>query len=120
MPATSELPPSLEPLARGIVRALGAMQRGLQARLDPRAAPLGAADLAGAPPAYRAVAGFHPLRDEPLAYAERPREAGVPVELRLHRGLVHGFAGAVGLGRGGPAAVREIAAAIRAGLDGDG
>ena len=85
-------------------------------RSDPRAAPLLAPDLSGAPPAYIAACGFDPLRDEAIAYAERLGEAGVPVELRVHRGLVHGFAPAAGIGRVAPAAMREVAAAIRAGL----
>ena len=83
---------------------------------DPRVSPVLAPDLSGLPPAYVAVAGFDPLRDEALEYAERLREAGVEVELRLHRGLVHGFANAVGVGRASPAAMRELAAALRAGL----
>ena len=83
---------------------------------DPRVSPLCAEDLSGLPPAYLAVAGFDPLRDEGLAYAERLREAGVAVECRLHRGLVHGFANAVGVGRVSAAAMREAAQAVRAGL----
>ena len=85
-------------------------------RSDPRAAPLLAPDVAGAAPAYVAVCGFDPLRDEGIAYAERLGEAGVPVELRVHRGLIHGFAAAAAIGHTGPAAMREVAAAIRAGL----
>jgi acetyl esterase len=87
-----------------------------ETRSDPRAAPLLAPDLSGAPPAYVAVCGFDPLRDEGIAYAERLGEAGVPVELRAHRGLVHGFAPAAGIGHVAPAAMREVAAAIRAAL----
>ena len=89
---------------------------GPAAASDPRASPLLAADLAGAPPAYIAVAGFDPLRDECVDYAERLREAGVAVELRVHRGLVHGFANAVGAGRVAAQAMGEVAAALRAGL----
>ena len=85
---------------------------------DPRVSPLCAEgeDLSGLPPAYLAVAGFDPLRDEGLAYARRMRDAGVEVECRLHRGLVHAFANAVGVGRVSPAAMREVAQALRAGL----
>ena len=86
-----------------------------QAR-EPRVSPLLRSDLAGAPPTYLAAAGFDPLRDEALAFAGRLHEDGVAVELRLHRGLVHGFANAVGAGRAAPAAMAEVAAALRAGL----
>ena len=59
--------------------------------LDWRASPLLADDLAGAAPAYVAVAGFDPLRDEGLAYAERLREAGVPVEVHRAGSLIHAY-----------------------------
>jgi len=83
---------------------------------DPRVSLVLAPDLSGLPPAYVAVAGFDPLRDEALAYARRLEEAGVPVELRLHRGLVHGYANSVGIGRVSASAMRELTAALRAGL----
>jgi acetyl esterase len=79
--------------------------------LDPRASPLLAADLRGLPPAYVAVAGFDPLRDEGRAYAERMREAGVAVELDCHDALVHGY---ISLGDGIEAAGVALAAAARA------
>lgn len=83
---------------------------------DWRASPLLAGDLSGAPPAHLVVAGFDPLRDEGLAHAERLREAGVPVTLQVQWGLVHGFANAVTVGRASPAAMREVARAVRIGL----
>jgi acetyl esterase len=83
---------------------------------DWRASPLLAADLAGAPPAHVVVAGFDPLRDEGIAYARRLERAGGPVTLRVHWGLVHGFANAVGVGRTSPAAMREAADALRRAL----
>jgi acetyl esterase len=43
------------------------------------------------------IAGFDPLRDEGRAYAERLRAAGVPTELRLVPGHVHGFLSMAGM-----------------------
>jgi acetyl esterase len=83
---------------------------------DPRASPLLADDLGGVAPACVAVAGFDPLRDEGIAYAERLEEAGVPVSLRVYWGLVHGFVNATAVGRSPVAAMREIAADLRRGL----
>jgi acetyl esterase len=84
--------------------------------LDPRASPLLAAGLAGLPPAHVAVAGFDVLRDEGEEYAHRLGAAGVPVTVSRHGGLIHGFANIVGLGRASRAAMREVTAALRAGL----
>jgi acetyl esterase len=59
---------------------------------DVRSSPALAPDMRGLAPAYIATAGFDPLRDEAEEYAERLRAASVPVVLRRHEGLVHGFA----------------------------
>lgn len=57
----------------------------------PYASVLQARSLDGLPPATVTVAGFDPLRDEGVAYAERLREAGVSVELTNYDDTVHGF-----------------------------
>jgi acetyl esterase len=57
----------------------------------PYAAPAYATDLAGVAPAVILVAGHDPLRDEAVAYADRLRAAGVPVELERYEDMVHGF-----------------------------
>ncbi|MGI9019103.1 MAG: alpha/beta hydrolase [Solirubrobacterales bacterium] len=88
-------------------------------RLDPRASPILAPDLAGLAPAFVLTCGFDPLRDEGEAYAERLREAGVPVTQRREADLVHGFINAVGLGGRAEEAMGEAAAAMRKGLAGD-
>ena len=77
------------------------------------------ADLpAGLAPAYIATAGFDPLRDEGEAYARKLADAGVTVELQRFPDLIHSFFNLVGVGRRAPAAVREIAGKLKAGLAG--
>jgi acetyl esterase len=62
-------------------------------RLDPRASPLLAEDLAGLPPAHVWTAGFDPLRDEGRAYADRLAASGVQARYRCFDDQVHGFFG---------------------------
>jgi acetyl esterase len=85
-------------------------------RSDPRVALLEASDFANLPPAYIATAGFDPLRDEGEAFAERLREAGVPVALRRHPGLVHSYANLTTVCPSARAAMLEAAGALRFGL----
>lgn len=73
---------------------------------DPRVSPLLADDLTGLPPAFVVVAGFDPLRDEGIAYAEAMRAAGVPVTLERAGSMIHGF---VNMGLISPAAREYIA-----------
>ena len=56
-------------------------------------APARAENLSGLPPAYIAVAGHDPLRDDGIRYAELLAAAGVPVELHNADTLVHGYVG---------------------------
>ncbi|MCP2164579.1 alpha/beta hydrolase [Goodfellowiella coeruleoviolacea] len=86
------------------------------ARADPALSVLLADDLSGLPPTYLATAGFDPLRDEDEAFAARLAEQGVPVVLRRHPDLIHGFANLFGLGGPFRDAVVEAAGALRAGL----
>ncbi|WP_088281143.1 alpha/beta hydrolase [Ideonella sp. A 288] len=60
-------------------------------RRDWRFAPLEADDLEGVAPACLVLAECDPLIDEGLAYGDRLRAAGVPVELEIGRGLTHDF-----------------------------
>jgi acetyl esterase len=61
------------------------------AAVEPDAAPLRATDLAGAAPAYIAVAGHDVLRDDGIAYARALEAAGVRVTLREFEDMSHGF-----------------------------
>ena len=58
---------------------------------NPLAAPMMAADHAGLPPAFIAVAEHDPLRDDGIAYAEKLQSAGVAVVLDRGVGLIHGY-----------------------------
>jgi acetyl esterase len=81
-------------------------------RSDWRFAPLAADSLDGVAPACIVLAECDPLVDEGLAYADRLRWAGVPVELDLVRGVTHDF---IKLGRALPEA-RSAQALIGAAL----
>lgn len=72
-------------------------------RTDPAVNLLAAPDVSGAAPAVITVAEFDPLRDEGVRYAQRLRDAGVPVTLIEGPGLVHGYFGLTELS---PAAAR--------------
>lgn len=58
---------------------------------DPRISPLAAECLDNVPPAVVVVLTVDPLRDEAVAYVDRLRQAGVPVELIEFDHLTHGF-----------------------------
>ena len=60
-------------------------------------APLLVRDLSGLPPASVVTAGFDPLRDEGIEYAERLDEAGVDVVHRNYDDMIHGFASMTGV-----------------------
>lgn len=85
--------------------------------LDPRASPLLEPDLTGLAPAYVAVAGFDPLRDEGIAYARRLEEAGVPTTLAREGSLIHAFINITGVSRPAREATTRIARAIEAAVD---
>lgn len=74
---------------------------------DPRVSPLLAEDLSGLPPTRIWTAGFDPLRDEGMAFADRLREAGVDTRDRCFDDQIHGFFG-MGLLPGGLANIASI------------
>lgn len=80
-------------------------------REDPRFAPLLADDVDGVAPAWFGLAECDPLVDEGIAYADRLRAAGVPVDLEIYRGVIHEF---VKMGRAIPEALTAQADAARA------
>jgi acetyl esterase/lipase len=63
----------------------------------PAMAPGRARNLAGLPPAYIAVAGHDPLRDDGIRYGELLAAAGVPVDVHNAETLVHGYLGYAGV-----------------------
>ena len=68
---------------------------------------MNAPTLRGLPPATIVLAECDPLYSEGVAYAERLRRDGVPVELRVYDGMIHAFFSFIGLFRQG----REAAVA---------
>ena len=61
------------------------------ADVPPTAAPARAGDLAGLPPAFVGVGSADLFVDEDIAYAQALLHAGVPTELHVYAGAVHGF-----------------------------
>jgi acetyl esterase len=80
-------------------------------RDDWRFAPLNATDVEGLAPAWIGLAECDPLFDEGIAYADKLRAAGVPVELEVWRGVTHEF---IKMGRALPETREAHAAAARA------
>ncbi|CVH23306.1 Lipase 2 [Serratia marcescens] len=72
-------------------------QQYLAQRRDPGAEPLHAATLRGLPPATILSCEYDPLRDEAEQYAQRLREAGVPVRCERLPGMVHACIHMLGL-----------------------
>jgi acetyl esterase len=81
-------------------------------RSDPLLSPLLAGNLHELAPAYVAVAGFDPLRDEGEAFAGKLAAAGVPVTLRRFDDLIHGYANFLGFSARAREAMRDAATAL--------
>ncbi|MDR2853651.1 MAG: alpha/beta hydrolase [Burkholderiaceae bacterium] len=80
-------------------------------RQDWRFAPLMADDLEGVAPAWIGLAEIDPMVDDGVAYADRLRAVGVPVDLEIYRGVTHEF---IKMGRAIPEARQAQADAARA------
>lgn len=78
--------------------------------------PARAESLAGVAPAYVAVAGHDPLRDDGIRYGELLTAAGVPVEVHNATGLVHGYLGYAGVVPAATEACDRALLALRAAL----
>lgn len=101
--------------------AIAAFSRWYAGHVDLSSPPAGLApgradDLSGLPPAYVAVAGHDPLRDDGARYAELLADAGVTVELHNAETLVHGYLGYSGVVPAATEATRRGLAALRAAL----
>jgi acetyl esterase/lipase len=79
-------------------------------------APARAKTLAGLPPAYIAVAGHDPLRDDGARYAELLANAGVSVELHNAQTLIHGYLGYAGVVPAATEATERGLSALRTAL----
>jgi triacylglycerol lipase len=74
---------------------LGDVEPG-SAAVSPYAAAARVTDPAGLAPAFIAVGALDLFLDEDVAYASRLLRAGVPTELHVYPGAVHGFMGFIG------------------------
>ena len=85
-------------------------------REDVLGSPLLARSHAQLAPAIVTVAGFDPLHDEGVAYAEKLRAAGVPVTLLRHNDLTHAWVTMTGAVPPAQAAMDETCARVKKAL----
>ncbi len=80
------------------------------------AAPARVADVAGLPPAWIGVGTLDVFRDEDITYASRLLAAGIPTELHVYPGAVHGFEMIVPTAGVAQACQRDITEGLRRAL----
>ena len=100
------------------VKAVAAFSRWYAGEFDlsdppPAMAPGRAKDLTNLPPAYIAVAGHDPLRDDGIRYGDLLAAAGVPVEVHNAETMVHGYLGYAGVVPAATAGLERGLAALR-------
>ena len=83
---------------------------------NPYCAPLVADDHSGLPPALVVSAEFDPLCDDGEYYANKLRQAGVPVKFSFYEGQIHGFLGLGGVLDEANALLDEIGNEVRSAL----
>jgi len=83
---------------------------------NPYCAPLVADDHSGLPPTLVVSAEFDPLRDDGEYYAEKLRQAGVPVKFSLYEGQIHGLLGLGGVLDATQTLLDEIGIEVRSAL----
>lgn len=105
-------------LDRGSVAGFSKLYAGDIDLSDPPATlvPARAASLEGVAPAYVAVAGYDPLRDDGIRYAELLAAAGVPAQVHNAETLVHGYLGYHGVVPAATEAADLAFAALRGAL----
>lgn len=110
---------AVDPMLRGDMMEYfwNAYLSGQRGTTEPIAAPIRATRLDGLPPAYIAVGEFDPLLDESVEYAAMLRSAGVPVELRIVPGSIHGFLRARFISESAKEEFNALAAAVCGALD---
>jgi acetyl esterase len=110
--------PSIDRLAEGYLLTRAIMQWFRAHYLGPdgdarAASPMFWSDLRGAAPAVVVTAGFDPLVDEGVRYADMLRAAGTEVRHRQHPSLIHGFLSLAGGVAAARAATDELCKEIR-------
>lgn len=109
---------SLDPPRQGLSRRNAELiiekYRGAAAADDPFVSPLKAPDLSGLPPAIIVTADADPLRDDGFRYAERLREAGVPVRLENYMGMPHAFLSIASVCSAAPLCIDMLVGELRA------
>ena len=110
--------PSIDPPRHGLSRRDGAMiverYRGTTAATDPFVSPLHAPDLSGLPSAIIVTADADPLRDDGIRYADRLREAGVPVRFENYIGMPHAFLSLASLCPAAPVCIDMLVGELQA------